>query len=124
MIYEVLAEIVVVIHFCFVLYVVLGAFLGFKWIKTLYIHLCVLAWGVYIEFSGTICPLTPLENWLRQQANQHGYEGGFLAHYIVPIVYPETLTRSDQMVLGGLLLGLNLLVYSAIFFRRQLLKKP
>lgn len=123
MLYDVLADLVVVIHFIFILYVMLGAFLAFKWIKSLYLHIIVLAWGAYIEFTGTICPLTPLENWLRHEGQQQGYEGGFIQHYIIPLVYPEALTRSDQIVLGAALIAINVVIYSAVFFRRQLLKQ-
>lgn len=117
MFYSFLADLVVLLHFLFVLYVVLGALLAIKWPKTLYLHVLALCWGAYIEFSGTICPLTPLENQLRMQGQESGYEGGFIAHYILPVVYPEGLTRSDQMVLGFVLLVLNVFIYGVVIYK-------
>jgi|SRR5690606_13015653 len=111
MLWGVLAEIVVALHFCFVLFVLFGGLLTLRWPRVAWIHLPAAAWGALISFLGWICPLTPLEKWLRQQGGGAGYEGGFIEHYLLPILYPPALTRDVQVVLGGIVLLLNLLVY-------------
>src|SRR5512144_911769 len=100
MLYQRLADLVVVIHFAFVLFVVLGAFLVLRWPRLAWVHLPAAVWGVLIEYAGWICPLTPLEHWLRRAAGESGYEGGFVEHYIIPVLYPLGLTRMTQWVLG------------------------
>ena len=82
------------------------------------LHLPAAAWGAWIEFSGGICPLTPLENWLRIHGNAAGYSGGFVEHYLVPALYPAMLTRSAQIGLGLLVVVVNCLVYGYAFRRR------
>ena len=81
-------------------------------------HLPAALWGLYIELSGGMCPLTPLENALRRAAGASGYSGGFIEHYVVPVVYPAALSHSLQLVLAGLLVVANLLVYSLVLWRR------
>ena len=83
-------------------------------------HLPVVAWAALIEFAGWVCPLTPLENWLRMRGGATGYHGGFVEHYIIPILYPGQLTRSVQIVLGGLVLLINAGIYGAIWNARKL----
>ncbi len=102
-----MADLVVAVHFLFVLFVVLGGLLVLRWPRVAYLHIPAAIWGAAIEFGGWICPLTPLENWLRRQAGSSGYSGGFIEHYILPILYPSTLTRTNQLVLGALVLILN-----------------
>jgi hypothetical protein len=109
--YLVLADLVVVIHFLFVIFVLLGGLLVLKWRYLAWLHLPVLAWGVYIEFSHTICPLTPLEIWLRQKAGTDLYQGGFISHYLVPVIYPPGLTPDTQVIIAGILLMVNILIY-------------
>ena len=118
MIYRLLADIVVVIHLGFVVFVVLGGFLLRRWPKLVWVHLPAAAWGVMIEFAGWICPLTPLENEFRERGGQAGYEGGFIDHYLLPLLYPGALTRSVQLSLGVLALGINVLAYW-LFLRRR-----
>ncbi len=118
MVYHALAELIVVLHFGFLLFVVLGGLLLFRWRRLAWVHLPAALWGVLIEFGGWICPLTPLENHFRRLAGQAGYEGGFIAHYVTAALYPEGLTRGTQVVLGVLVLALNVTVYLRAFRRR------
>jgi len=122
MVYRWLADAVVVLHLCFVAFVTLGGFLLLRWPKLIYVHIPVAAWGVLIEFSGWICPLTPLENALRVRGGQVGYEGDFVTHYLLPVLYPYGLTRNIQLVLGAGVLGVNAVAYF-LFVRRRLGKK-
>lgn len=106
-----LANAVVLLHFAFVAFVVLGGALALRWRWVAWIHLPAAAWGVAIMFGGWICPLTPLENRLRRMAGQAATEGGFIESYILAFLYPEGLTRGSQVTLGVLALVLNVVVY-------------
>ena len=119
MIYLVLAYAVVGLHVAFVVFVCLGS--GLVWLRSrvAILHLPALAWAVWIEWSGGICPLTPLEVRLRGLAGQAGYEGGFLDQYVWPVLYPDGLSRQAQWILGALLLGFNALAYGALVVRRM-----
>jgi hypothetical protein len=117
--YRLLADIVVILHAGFALFTVLGGLLGFRWPRAVLIHLPAALWGAWIEISGGICPLTPLENRLREASGGRGYAGGFVEHYLLPALYPERLTRSIQYLLAGLVLMVNLAVYSALLRRRR-----
>ena len=112
--WRILADLLVVLHLAFAAFVVFGGFLAWKWRWVLFAHPLALAWGFWVEISGQICPLTPLENRLRQLAGEAGYSGGFLDHYVVAILYPPGLTRADQWVLAALLLAINLVAYGAL----------
>ncbi len=116
--YGVLADLVVVAHFLFVLFVVLGGLLVLRWPRVAYLHIPASVWGAGIELVGGICPLTPLENSLRQQAGSTGYSGGFIEHYILPVLYPSALTRDIQLLLGVFVLAVNVAIY-AYFVRRR-----
>ncbi len=116
--YLLLADLVLVVHLLFVLFVVFGGLLVLRWHRLAWLHLPALGWGLWIEFSGTLCPLTPLEIHLRRLAGADPYEGGFIAHYIVPIVYPPGLTAETQWWIGLGLLGLNLAIYGWLGFWR------
>jgi hypothetical protein len=120
MAYNLLADGVVLIHLAFVLFAVLGALLIIRWRKVLWLHLPAAGWAAWIEFSGKICPLTPLENWLRMRGGGSGYAGDFVGHYLMPILYPSGLTPKVQFVLGGVVIGVNLIIYGYVF----LIKKP
>jgi hypothetical protein len=113
----VLVDLVVAIHFLFVLFVGLGGLLVLRWPPLAYVHLPAALWGAWIEFSGRICPLTPLENSLRASAGETGYQGGFIEHYILPVLYPSALTRHVQLLLGCLVLALNLGIYGYLLRR-------
>ena len=114
-----LADLIVVIHFSFVLFVVLGGLLVVRWPRLAYLHLPAALWGVWIEFSGRICPLTPLEQKLRAAAGKEVYSGGFVEHYLLPVLYPNSLTRTIQFVLGVFVLGVNLGIYVFLLRRRR-----
>jgi hypothetical protein len=122
MFYRIIADFVVYVHLGFILFAVLGAFLVVRWRRCAWVHLPVLVWAVLIEYVGWICPLTPLENWLRRQGGGVGYESGFIEHYILPIIYPPGLTRGVQIILGTFVLAVNLGIYLSILqraFRRK-----
>ena len=110
-----LADLVVGVHFLFVLFVVLGGLLVLRWPKVAYLHVPAAIWGAVIELAGWICPLTPLENWLRRQAASVGYSGGFIEHYILPILYPSALSRNIQLLLGTIVIAVNLAIYAYVF---------
>ena len=111
MIFRVAADCVVVAHLAFVVFVVLGGLLVFRWPRAPWVHLPAAAWGVFIELGGGVCPLTPLENALRRLGGEAGYGGGFVEHYLLPVLYPQALTRPAQMGLGGLVVVVNALLY-------------
>ena len=113
------ADLVVLLHFAFVLFVIAGGVLVLKWPRLLPLHVAAVIWGAAIEFGGWICPLTPLENHLRDLAGGNGYEGGFVEHYIVPVLYPAALTRSTQFVLGAVVVVVNAAVYGTVWRRRR-----
>jgi hypothetical protein len=114
-----LADLVVGLHFGFVLFVVLGGLLVLRWPKLAYVHIPAAIWGAAIEFADWVCPLTPLERWLRRQAGDATYAGGFIENYILPLLYPSALTREIQLLLGGLVVVINVLVYTYIIRRRR-----
>lgn len=119
MLYRALADAVVVLHFGFVLFVVLGGLFALRWPRAAWLHLPAALWGAGIELVGGICPLTPLEVRLRRLGGEAGYAGGFVEHYVLPVLYPETLTRDIQYVLGGIVVGLNVLIYTLVYRRRR-----
>ena len=119
MIYRALADLALLLHLAFVLFVVLGGLLVLRRPKVAWLHLPCAAWGVLIEFAGWLCPLTPLEVSLRIRGGQAGYAGGFIAHYVTAALYPAGLTRGVQVVLGAFVLLLNLTIYSWIVARRR-----
>ena len=112
---------VVLLHLSFVLLVVFGALLALRWPWAPYVHVPSVIWGVYIEFSGGICPLTPLENDLRTRAGLDVYSGDFVGRYLLPMLYPDGLTRKAQVALGITALGVNLALYAWLL---QRLRRP
>jgi len=117
MIYRILADIVVIFHLSFVIFSVIGGVLALKWRKIIWIHIPVVIWAVVIEFAGFICPLTPLENNLRFRGGESGYESDFIEHYIFPVLYPEGLTHTMQVIIGIFVLTVNIVVYSIIIHK-------
>lgn len=117
MLYRILADAVVVLHFAFVLFVVLGGLFALRWPRAAWYHLPAAVWGAGIEFLGGICPLTPLENRLRRLGGEAGYAGGFVEHYVIPVLYPATLTRDTQYILGGVVIVLNVAIYAVVIRR-------
>jgi len=122
MLYRLLADLVVLVHSAFVLFVVLGGLLALRWPRAAWVHLPAALWGAGIEFAAGICPLTPLENHLRRLGGEAGYRGGFVEHYVLPVLYPEGLTHGVQLVLGTFVLLLNLVVYAFVWRRSRKLK--
>jgi hypothetical protein len=117
MLYRVLADAVVVVHAAFVGFVVLGGFLAWRWRAVVWVHLPAALWGAAIEYGSWICPLTPLENALRARAGLEGYRGGWVEHYLIPLVYPAGLTRPTQAVLGTFVVLVNVIAYGVLVRR-------
>lgn len=117
MLYRVLADAVVVFHLVFVAFAVAGGLLAFRWRWVPWLHLPALGWAAFVEFTGRICPLTPLENGLRAAGGAAGYRGGFVDHYLLPVLYPAGLTPELQWTLGAGLVAFNAAVY-ALLLRR------
>ncbi|MCX7012455.1 MAG: DUF2784 domain-containing protein [Candidatus Sumerlaeota bacterium] len=122
MFYGCLADTVVMLHFCFVLFAIFGGLLAFGWRRIVWVHVPVFIWAGLIEFGQWICPLTYLENWLREQGGEAAYTEGFVAHYIFPILYPIGLTPKNGALLGTLVFALNIAIYALLY--RKWRKKP
>jgi len=120
LLYRVLANLVVVGHLAFILFAVLGGFLVFRWKWCASLHVPAFLWAALIAFAGWVCPLTPLENWLRERGGTGSYFSGFTDHYILPLIYPIMLTRQIQICLGLLVLVINLAIYGWIARRTRL----
>lgn len=115
--YRLLADLVLLLHAAFVIFVLLGGLLALRWPRAAWVHLPIVAWGAGIEFLGGICPLTPLENHWRRLAGEQGYGGGFVEHYVFAALYPEGLTREIQLGLGVLVLVVNVVIYGLVWRR-------
>jgi len=113
------ADIIVLLHFAFILFVSAGGLLVLRWPRLAWLHLPCVAWGVLIEATGGICPLTPLEMRFRLAAGGPGYSGDFIDHYLLPMIYPAGLTRGVQIGLGIALLLFNLIIYVFAWYRRN-----
>ncbi len=109
--YPFLANLVLIVHLAFVVFVLFGGLLVLRWRWIAWLHLPAALWGAVVEFTGWICPLTPLENWLRTQGSEGADTHDFTARYLLPILYPEALTPDIQVVLGVLVLVVNLVIY-------------
>lgn len=114
-----LADLVLLVHLLFIVFAVSGGLLALRWRWMPWLHLPALAWGATVEFTGWICPLTPLENTLRRAAGAAGYAESFIERYLLPLIYPGELTRELQLVLGGALLLINAAVYALVWQRRR-----
>lgn len=119
MLFHILADLVVILHVGFVLFVLLGALLILKWPRVAWAHLPAAVWGAAVEFGGWLCPLTPLEHWLRRQGDGSGYDSDFIEHYVLPALYPAGLTREIQIVLGVIVLAVNCAVYGWLWKRAR-----
>jgi hypothetical protein len=120
MIYRMLADLVVILHLLFIIFALIGGVLV-RWRSyMLFIHIPAALWVTVISFKGWICPLTPLENQLRQAAGDEGYPGGFVEHYIIPIIYPVELRFDVQVLLGIAALGINIVIYALVYYRYKL----
>jgi hypothetical protein len=119
MFYRLLADGVVILHLAFVLFVLFGGLLALWWPRIVWLHLPAAAWGAVVEFSGWICPLTPLEQWLRLKAGQPTYSSDFIEHYILPVLYPATLTHDQQIAFGMLVVAGNAAIYGWLLHRTR-----
>lgn len=109
--YRLAADAVLLLHLLFILFVLFGALLAIRWRWVVLLHLPAAAWGFLVELNGWICPLTPWENALRARAAEPGYSAGFIEHYLLPVIYPAGLTHEIQLLLAGVVVALNLLLY-------------
>ena len=115
MLYRIAADGLVLFHLLFILFVLFGGLLVLKWRWLIWGHLPVAAWGVSVEILHLTCPLTEWENRMRLAAGQTGYGGGFIEHYVWPVIYPAGLTPAIQLALGSAVLAVNVLVYLRLF---------
>jgi len=119
MLYLVLANLVLITHVAFILFVILGGLMALRWRWIAWFHLLAAAWGMFIEFTDWTCPLTALEvNWL-QAAGEAGYSGGLIENHLIPLIYPVGLTSSVQLLLGFGVIVTNVLVYMLAWRRWQ-----
>ena len=114
-----LADLVLIVHALFVVFVIFGGLLVLKWHKVIWFHIPCAIWGALIEFFGWICPLTYLENYLLEIGNGNSYDGGFIQHYLLPIIYPPGLTTGIQILLGSTVIVINLIIYCIIWRYRH-----
>jgi hypothetical protein len=113
------ADLLVLLHLAFIVFVVLGGLLVWRWWRVVFLHLPASVWGVLLEFNGWQCPLTPLEQQLRVAAGEAGYSGGFIAHYLLPVIYPAGLTPAFQVALGTAALLINLAIYGWLLYKKR-----
>jgi len=117
--YEIAANLILFVHFIFILFVVFGALLFFASSKIIFIHIPAFIWGSYITLTNSICPLTYLENWFLNKANLTTYSEGFIQNYLVSIVYPTNLTKDLQIYLGITLILINMVIYAFIYYKMK-----
>jgi len=115
--YRLLADLVVILHLAFVAFALFGGLLALKWKRIVWLHVPAALWAAAIEFGGWVCPLTPFEIWLRGQGGELGYRSDFIEHYILPLLYPASLTREMQFVLGVVVLAVNFASYAWVWRR-------
>lgn len=120
--YEILADTVIVTHFLFIAFVVAGGLLVWRCTRLAWVHLPAAAWGITVEFTGWICPLTPLENHLRSLGGGTSYSGGFVEQYLIPVIYPANLTSHTQYILGGLVIIVNIIIYGFVIRNKRALR--
>ena len=119
MIYRLLADLVLLFHLAFIVFVVLGGLLVLRRPRAAWLHIPAVIWGAYIEFFDGPCPLTPMENHFRRLGGQAGYEGGFIDHYVTAIIYPEGLTRPVQIGFGVAVVVINVVAYVLVVRRAR-----
>ena len=121
---QLVADLLVIAHFAFICFVVLGGLLVLKWPRLAVIHIPAAAWGALVEFQGWLCPLTPLEQHFRSAAGAAGYTGSFIEHYLLPVIYPAGLTRELQLQLGVFVVTVNAVIYGWLLARQLRNRKP
>ena len=119
MTYRLLADLVLVLHFAFVAFALLGGLLVLRRPRVAWLHVPTLIWGVTVQWADRICPLTPLENHFRQLGGEAGYAGGFVEHYVMTLLYPDHLTLELRYTLGAVLLAVNAAVYLRLILRKR-----
>ncbi len=119
MAYAVLADLTALLHLAFIVFVVGGGFLLRRWPMLWSAHLAAAVWGAYVSLANEVCPLTPLEKWFSERAGSAGYPGGFIEHYLMPVIYPEALSPELQRMLGVGVILVNLVAYAWAFGRRH-----
>ena len=124
MAHRLLADATVLLHLAFVLFVIAGGFLAARWPRVAFAHVPAAAWGAWVEFAGWVCPLTPMENWLRERAGQEVYTTSFVERYLLPILYPPSLSREIQCGLGVFVLLINAGAYFLVLRRRIRRERP
>ena len=117
--YSFLADVVMLCHFAFILFVIFGSLFCLRWFWVVFLHAPAVLWAVWIQFKGGYCPLTPLENWLRTQNGGYGYEAGFIEHYIGSAIYPGGIPASMHLYLGMMVLIINIAAYTIIIRRKR-----
>ncbi|PKQ42418.1 DUF2784 domain-containing protein [Pseudomonas sp. YY-1] len=117
MLWRMAADALVLVHLGFILFVLLGGLLLLRWPRLIWLHIPAVAWGIVVECLHLGCPLTPWENQLRRAAGQAGYDGGFIEHYLIPLIYPAGLTPQIQLYLGAIVVLVNLTVYAWLIWR-------
>lgn len=117
MLWRMAADALVLVHLGFILFVLLGGLLLLRWPRLIWLHIPAVAWGIVVECLHLGCPLTPWENQLRRAAGQAGYDGGFIEHYLIPLIYPAGLTPKLQLYLGAIVVLVNLSVYAWLIWR-------
>ena len=122
--YALAADLTLIIHFAFIIFVVFGALLFFVSTKIIYVHVPSLIWGIYIELTHSVCPLTYLENWFLQKANLTIYSEGFIQNYLLHIVYPKNLTEDLQTYLAIVLIVANMIMYGFIISKSNKNQQP
>ena len=123
MLYRLAADLALVTHFAFITLVVAGALVAFRYAWFAWIHVPAAFWGAFVELTGRICPLTTVENFFRTRAGQEGYAVSFVEHYIFPVIYPAGLTRDVQLMLAGLVVVVNVIIYATILLRQRTVRQ-
>lgn len=119
MLARIAADLALLLHLGFIVFALFGALLAFRWRWVPWLQLPAAAWGVFVELTGRLCPLTTVENHFRRLAGEGGYAGGFVEHYLLPLIYPSGLTRGVQLALAAVVLAVNVLVYTLLLWRRR-----
>jgi len=119
MLYQIAADFVVLLHFAFIVFVLAGGLLVFKWRWLIWLHIPAVIWGALIVMVGWICPLTPIENMLRHTAGGEVYSSSFIEHYLIPLIYPSTLNRELFIAMGIFVIVINVAVYTVLFVKRN-----
>lgn len=119
MVFTALALVTVLLHFCFIVFVIFGGFGVARCPRLAPLHLACAAWGAYVSLANWICPLTPLEKWFRREGGGMAYAGDFLEHYLLAVIYPTGLTAGTQRALGVGVIILNAAVYAWILKSRR-----